>query len=115
MGDETPSSASNQRSPGVNTASSASANQGGKGPAPRGQCKFDGTDYPDWLPINPFKKPDEPFTFPFPEVQGDPWAKVSQIVKDSDEGMCSAWVEEVQNTLLLVRDWALTKVPVFWV
>ncbi|KAF9046197.1 hypothetical protein BJ165DRAFT_1322190, partial [Panaeolus papilionaceus] len=31
----------------------------------------------------------------------DPWAKVSQIVKDSDEGMCSAWVEEVQNTLLL--------------
>ncbi|PPR02759.1 hypothetical protein CVT24_002269 [Panaeolus cyanescens] len=45
-----------------------------RSPAARGECKFDGTDFPDWLPLNPFKRADEPFTFPFPEVS-NPWEK----------------------------------------
>ncbi|KAF9057211.1 hypothetical protein BJ165DRAFT_17356 [Panaeolus papilionaceus] len=71
-----------------------------RGRASEGQCKFDGTDYPSWLEFDPLKKPDEPYTFPFPAVDGDPWEKVSRMVKRHDNHMCDAWVEEIQNILI---------------
>ncbi|PPR04776.1 hypothetical protein CVT24_007092 [Panaeolus cyanescens] len=64
------------------------------------QSKFDGMDYPSWLGFNPLKKLDEPFTFPFPPVEGDPWEKVSRTVKLHDDHMCDGWVEEIQNILI---------------
>ncbi|KAF9049050.1 hypothetical protein BJ165DRAFT_1464190 [Panaeolus papilionaceus] len=83
-----------------NINASSGGNKGQRGPAPRGECRFDGTDYPDWVPINLFRKAEDPFDFPFPEVEGDPWTKVAQMVTDLDEGMCNAWNEEIQNILL---------------
>ncbi|PPQ99254.1 hypothetical protein CVT24_009299, partial [Panaeolus cyanescens] len=68
--------------------------------AKSGECKYDGTDYPSWLGYNPFKKPGEPFVSPFPTLEGDSWEQTSNIVKDYDDTLCDAWVDEIQNILI---------------
>ncbi|PPQ82583.1 hypothetical protein CVT24_005061 [Panaeolus cyanescens] len=63
-------------------------------------CNYDGTDYPSWLGFDPFKKVDDQFTFPFPAAQGDPWENTAKMVKQYDDAMCNAWVDEIQNILI---------------
>ncbi|PPQ72562.1 hypothetical protein CVT24_004891, partial [Panaeolus cyanescens] len=63
-------------------------------------CKFDGTDYPAWLGFDPFRNPEQPFSFPLPSTDGDPWEKAGSLVKDYDDNMCGAWVEEIENILI---------------
>lgn len=75
-----------------------------RGPASQQNCKFDGTDYPDWLGFDPFRNPEEPFNFPLPSTDGDPWERAGRLVKGHDDNMCDAWVEEIGNILIFVSD-----------
>ncbi|PPQ69910.1 hypothetical protein CVT24_003244 [Panaeolus cyanescens] len=64
-------------------------------------CKFDGTDYPSWLPSNPYTtKFNDTYQHPLPYESGDPWEKSAQTVQDFDNGMCDAWVDEIQYMLV---------------
>ncbi|PPQ72665.1 hypothetical protein CVT24_012643 [Panaeolus cyanescens] len=57
-------------------------------------------EYPSWLPFDPNKGLDEPYTFPFPSINGDPWENTFKIVKELDDTMCDDWVEEIQSLLI---------------
>ncbi|PPQ66386.1 hypothetical protein CVT24_007215 [Panaeolus cyanescens] len=43
---------------------------------------------------------------PLPYEIGDPWEKSLQTVKDFDNGMCDAWVDEIQYMLVYVGSFA---------
>ncbi|KAF9053036.1 hypothetical protein BJ165DRAFT_1607801 [Panaeolus papilionaceus] len=55
---------------------------------------------PTWFGDQTFKCGD-PYKAPCPQVDGDPWEKVYRTVKEHDDTMCNAWMDEIQNLLIL--------------
>ncbi|PPQ75324.1 hypothetical protein CVT24_007037 [Panaeolus cyanescens] len=68
---------------------------------PGEKCTFDGSDYPSWLSSNPYaSKLDDVYQHPLPFDKGNPWEKSVKTVKDFDDGICDAWVDEIQYMLV---------------
>lgn len=50
----------------------------------------------------------EPYIYPIPAVEGDPWKILLAPLMEKDKAQCDAWKDEVQNLLIFVRDHGLS-------
>jgi len=48
-------------------------------------------------------RPGDPYQYPIPEPNGDPWEFVLEALLKKDKVQCDAWKDEVQNLLIFVR------------
>lgn len=44
----------------------------------------------------------DPYKYPFPETEGNPWTTVLEPYMKNDRIQCEAWKDEVQNLLIFV-------------